>query len=201
MQSFESGFYTKDDPNPDSVDWTIIEATYILPNGGIVLGTGVGSTIEFASVAEKIIIEVNTAIPPLQGLHDLISCGMPPHRKPIMIDSVDSRVGLTYVPIDPEKIFAIVESTELDNGRPLASPDAQSKKIAGKILDFFHHEVNAGRLPEHLLPLQSGVGNIANAVMGNLAESDFEGLTAYSEIFQVCVCRVCVVYVCLHCRM
>jgi acyl-CoA hydrolase len=38
-------------------------------------------------------------------------------------------------------------------------------------------------LPE-LLPLQSGVGNVANAVMGNLADSEFEGLTAYTEVIQ-----------------
>src|SRR5699024_7867668 len=44
------------------------------------------------------------------------------------------------------------------------------------------HEIRADRLPAELLPLQSGVGNVANAVMGNLADSEFEGLTAYTEV-------------------
>ncbi len=54
--------------------------------------------------------------------------------------------------------------------------DEDSKKIAGYIMDFFNNEVKQGRLPENLLPLQSGVGNIANAVVGGLASSKFEHL-------------------------
>ena len=46
------------------------------------------------------------------------------------------------------------------------------------------HEVLKGRLPENLLPLQSGVGNIANAVLMGLQDSPFEQLTAYTEIMQ-----------------
>src|SRR5690606_37741541 len=39
-------------------------------------------------------------------------------------------------------------------------------------------------LTEQLLPLQSGVGNIANAVLAGLASSGFRGLTAYTEVIQ-----------------
>src|SRR5690606_27767678 len=46
------------------------------------------------------------------------------------------------------------------------------------------HEVKVGRLPENLLPLQSGVGNVANAVMAGLLDSPFENLTAYTEVLQ-----------------
>ena len=41
-----------------------------------------------------------------------------------------------------------------------------------------------GRLPADLLPLQSGVGNIANAVLMGLNEGPFENLTAYTEVLQ-----------------
>ena len=41
-----------------------------------------------------------------------------------------------------------------------------------------------GRLPASLLPLQSGVGNIANAVLYGLEEGPFEDLTAYTEVIQ-----------------
>ena len=44
--------------------------------------------------------------------------------------------------------------------------------------------VKAGRLSKHLNPLQSGVGNIANAVMAGLLDSPFENLTAYTEVLQ-----------------
>ena len=41
-----------------------------------------------------------------------------------------------------------------------------------------------GRLPKDLLPLQSGVGNIANAVLFGLQDGPFENLTAYTEVLQ-----------------
>jgi len=39
-------------------------------------------------------------------------------------------------------------------------------------------------MPPNLLPLQSGVGNVANAVMTGLANSEFENMTAFTEVIQ-----------------
>ena len=39
-------------------------------------------------------------------------------------------------------------------------------------------------MPADLLPLQSGVGNVANAVMAGLVDSEFEHLTAFTEVIQ-----------------
>ena len=64
-------------------------------------------------------------------------------------------------------------------------PDDASERIAGFILDFFKSEVAKGRLPPNLLPLQSGVGNTANAVMAGLNKGPFTNLTAYTEVLQV----------------
>ena len=41
-----------------------------------------------------------------------------------------------------------------------------------------------GRLPASLLPIQSGVGNTANAVLSGLLDSPFENMTAYTEVIQ-----------------
>src|SRR5690606_35132144 len=41
-----------------------------------------------------------------------------------------------------------------------------------------------GRLPASLLPIQSGVGNIANAVLTGLIDCPFEPMTAYTEVIQ-----------------
>lgn len=41
-----------------------------------------------------------------------------------------------------------------------------------------------GQLPGNLLPLQSGVGNIANAVLTGLIDSPFDNVTAYTEVLQ-----------------
>jgi succinyl-CoA:acetate CoA-transferase len=44
--------------------------------------------------------------------------------------------------------------------------------------------VKHGRLPKDLLPLQSGVGNIANAVLAGLNDGPFRNLTAFTEVLQ-----------------
>ncbi len=62
--------------------------------------------------------------------------------------------------------------------------DDTSEAIAGHIMEFFAHEVKRGRLPENLLPLQSGVGSIANAVVGGLAKGPFRNLSVYTEVLQ-----------------
>lgn len=63
-----------------------------------------------------------------------------------------------------EKIAAIVITDLQDGVRPLAAIDDNAKKIAQNIIKFFEGEVAAGRLTDTLLPIQSGVGSVANAV-------------------------------------
>merc|ERR1712130_903494 len=56
--------------------------------------------------------------------------------------------------------------------------------IAHHIIEFLCSEVKTGRLPESLLPLQSGIGNIANAVIGGLATGPFHGVSVWTEVLQ-----------------
>ena len=81
-------------------------------------------------------------------------------------------------------MIAIVETHSADRDNVFSVPDENSQKIAGHILEFLGQEVKKGRLPKSLLPLQSGVGNIANAVMAGLRDGPFESLTAYTEVLQ-----------------
>ncbi len=39
-------------------------------------------------------------------------------------------------------------------------------------------------MPPGLLPIQSGVGNVANAVLAGLDDSEFTDLIAYTEVLQ-----------------
>jgi succinyl-CoA:acetate CoA-transferase len=71
-----------------------------------------------------------------------------------------------------------------DRSSSFRGPDAESQLIAGHLLEFLTHEVRRGRLPASLLPLQSGVGNVANAVLAGLDDGPFTGLTAYTEVIQ-----------------
>jgi succinyl-CoA:acetate CoA-transferase len=62
--------------------------------------------------------------------------------------------------------------------------DSASELIGGHVLDFLTHEVKHGRLPATLPPLQSGVGNVTNAVLAGLGSGSFPPLTAYTEVVQ-----------------
>jgi acetyl-CoA hydrolase/succinyl-CoA:acetate CoA-transferase len=56
--------------------------------------------------------------------------------------------------------------------------------MAAHILDFVRHEIQQDRLPP-ALPWQSGVGDVANAVLSGFMEDDFyRDLDIYSEVLQ-----------------
>ncbi len=98
--------------------------------------------------------------------------------------SVEDRIGTTSIPIDPEKVVGIVESDYPDQTSPNTAADDTSRAIAGHLIEFLEHEVAHGRLPASLLPLQSGIGNIANAVIGGLETSNFRNLKVWTEVIQ-----------------
>jgi len=181
-QDLKYGFYTKD--SGGKLDIAVIEASAITEDGNIVLTGAVGSAPEIIDIAEKIIVEINTGLPSFEGMHDILIADLPPERKVIPITDLRQRVGTPYVPTDKSKIVAIVESTLPDNGRALRGTDDVAQAIANNIIEFFQSEVKAGRLPKNLLPLQSGVGSIANAVVGGLVDSPFENLTVFTEVLQ-----------------
>ncbi|HEY7746092.1 MAG TPA: acetyl-CoA hydrolase, partial [Desulfuromonadales bacterium] len=174
------GFYTEN----GRYDIGIIEVSAITEDCGLALTTSCGIVAEALHLCDKIIIEVNTGQPSFEGMHDIHMQQKPPHRAPFLITSADSRIGTPYVPCDPDKIVAIVESKLRDKGRAFAEQDDTSEAIAGHIMDFFANEIKRGRLPENLLPLQSGVGSIANAVIGGLAKGPFRNLSVYTEVLQ-----------------
>ena len=91
----------------------------------------------------------------------------------------------TWLEVDPAKVVAVVPTDQRDSASALTKPDAVSEAIAGHVLEFFHHEVAGGRMPAgSLLPLQAGIGNVANAVLAGLAAGSFSDLTCYSEVIQ-----------------
>lgn len=177
------GFYTKDRPS-NKLDVAVVEATDIKEDGSIVPGASVGATPELVQLANKVIIEVNTSLPSFEGLHDITMTDLPPRRKPYLIMGVEDRIGTTSIPVDPDKVVGIIESDYQDQTLPNTPADEGSYKIAGHLIEFFEHEVKHGRLPKNLLPLQSGIGNIANAVIGGLNDSNFKNLKVWTEVIQ-----------------
>ena len=162
----------------------VIEVAGILPDGRLVPSTSVGNNKTWIDQADHVILEVNHwQNPGLEGMHDIYyGTALPPHRQPIMMTEPGQHIGEPYLRCDPAKVIAVVETNAPDRNSKFAAPDANSQAIATHIIDFLQHEVAKGRLPKELLPLQSGVGNIANAVMAGLNTGPFDHLTAYTEV-------------------
>jgi succinyl-CoA:acetate CoA-transferase len=168
------------------LDVAVIEVAAILPDGRLVPSTSIGNNKTWLDQADLVILEVNSGMnPALQGMHDVYyGTRLPPDRIPIPILRPGDRIGETTFRCDPEKVIAVVETNAPDRDTAFAAPDAVSKAIAGHLLEFLGNEVRRGRLPPGLLPIQSGVGNVANAVMAGLEAGPFTGLTAYTEVLQ-----------------
>ena len=78
----------------------------------------------------------------------------------------------------------MVETDSPDRNSPFAAADETSAAIADHVLEFLRYEVKSGRMPASLLPLQSGVGNVANAMLAGLDGSEFTDLVAFTEVIQ-----------------
>ncbi|KAK9457272.1 hypothetical protein V1511DRAFT_485873 [Dipodascopsis uninucleata] len=182
-QDLMYGYYTLKKDKP-SIDVVMIEATAITEDGGIIPGASVGGTPELLSMADKIIIEVNTKLPSFEGVHDIYLPESPPNRKPFMVETVRDRIGTTHVSIDWSKVIGVVESQYDEMTGSNTPADEMSKSIARHLVEFFEHEVKMGRMPESLHPLQSGIGNIANAVIEGLSDTNFKNLTVWTEVLQ-----------------
>jgi len=167
------------------IDIAIIEAIAITETGAIIPTTSVGNSASFAILADKVIVEINlTQALALEGLHDIFIPKHRPQREPIPIMSPSDRVGTTAIEIAPEKIVAIVITEKLDSSSTILPADADTAAIAAHLVEFFKHEVELGRLTERLMPMQAGIGTIANAVMEGFIDSPFEHLSMYSEVLQ-----------------
>ena len=167
------------------IDIAIIEAIAINEEGNIIPSTSVGVSPTFIDQAKSIIVEINQSQPlELEGIHDIYILQDPPHRIPIPLVKPEDRIGTHYIPVDTEKIQAIVLTNLKDNPSPLTSIDETSRRIANHIVNFFKNEVAHNRLPPNLLPLQSGVGSVANAVLAGLLDSPFHDIDFYSEVIQ-----------------
>ncbi len=168
------------------VNWAIVEASYVSPRGEITLSTSVGCANTFVRVADRVLIELNAHHPAaLTGFHDLYEPADPPHRREIPIYAPTDRVGSTVIKVDPKKIAGIVQTNTPDESGAFDAPDAVTTKIGENVAQFLVDELKAGRIPSSFLPLQSGVGNIANAVIGALGSSTgIPPFMMYTEVIQ-----------------
>jgi acetyl-CoA hydrolase/succinyl-CoA:acetate CoA-transferase len=170
-------------------DWgpahvAVVEAAAITEKGHLIPTMSVGNTPTYVKEAEKIIVEISAGPPELEGIHDIFIPEDPPYRMPIPIYRTADRIGKPFIEMNPERVVAIVYSQEPERGAVFAEPNEISMRIAEQILDFVRHEIKKDRLPPNL-PWQSGVGDVANAVLGGFMDHDFfNDLDVYSEVLQ-----------------
>lgn len=167
------------------VDVAIIEACAITEEGNIIPTTAVGNSASFVQSADTVIVEVNNAQPlEFEGMHDVYLPLDPPNRLPIPIIHVDDRIGTPYIPCPIDKIKYIVPCDIIDHTRSLSPVDETSQRMSDLTFEFLKQEIKQDRMPKNLLPFQSGVGNVANAVTAGLVHSDFHDLTVFTEVIQ-----------------
>ena len=168
------------------LDFALIEAADITENGEIVLTTSVGITPTLVEKADKIIIELNEHHPAkIIGMHDLYEPINPPYRKAIPVYNPNDKIGSATLKVDPNKVLGVVKTNMKDGIAPFTPVDAVTEKIGENVANFLLSELHRGIIPQEFLPLQSGVGNIANAVLGSLGKcDDIPAFSMFTEVIQ-----------------
>ena len=181
-QELRYGFYGE-------VDWAILEVCDIEEAGSdyhVYLTAAGGISPTAARLAKKVILELNAFHNPnAKYIHDVYEPLDPPYRKAIPIEHVGDRIGKPYVSIPKDKVVGVVECNIPDEARAFKDSDPVTDKIGFLTAEFLVDEMHKGRLPKEFLPLQSGVGSTANAILGALGEDKHvPDFNIYTEVIQ-----------------
>jgi succinate CoA transferase len=178
-QELRYGFFGK-------VDVAVLEVADVSEDGELVLTSGVGISPTIAKLADRIILELNSKHPKyIKGLHDVYEPLDPPLRREIPVYTPKDRIGSAILKVDPKKIVGIVETCEDDQVGGFSPSDAVTDAVGQNVAKFLVQEMEAGRIPKSFLPIQSGVGNIANAVLGALGSNPgIPPFSMYTEVIQ-----------------
>lgn len=168
------------------VDVAIVEAADVTPDGKILPTLGVGILPTICRLADRIIVELNDKHPAsILGMHDIVEPLDPPMRKELPIYTPSDRIGKPYVQVDPAKIVAVVKTSEPNDDSKFTPIDDVTHAIGDNVSRFLVSEMKAGHIPSTFLPLQSGVGNVANAVLGALGDNpEIPNFEVYTEVIQ-----------------
>lgn len=166
------------------IDVAIVEAVAITEEGYIIPTTSVGMVPNFIRAAKTIIVEINHTQPPeLEGIHDIYLPSLYRANEQLSLSRVNQRIGDTFIRVDPDKIKYIVKSNIPDNTTHFAENDEITDKISDNLLNFLELELKNKRLPR-LLPIQSGLGNLANSVISSFKDSNFSDIEFYCGVLQ-----------------
>jgi succinate CoA transferase len=168
------------------VDWAIIEVCEITEDGKAYLTAAGGISPTIARLAKHVIIELNSFhSKAAMQLHDVYEPLDPPYREAIPIIHVNDHIGKPYVQVDPKKIVCVVECNIPDEARSFSASDPITDTIGENVARFLVNDMKRGIIPSTFLPLQSGVGSTANAILGALGNNpSVPKFNIYTEVFQ-----------------
>lgn len=171
------------------IDWAIIEVCEIEEGdttcrAWLTAGTGISPTA--ARLARHVILELNSFhSSEVKHLHDVYELQDPPYRQPIPLVHVHDRIGRNYIEIDPAKIVGVVECNLPDEARGFKGVDDITTRIGQNVASFLLNDMRRGIIPPDFLPLQSGVGSTANAILAALTKhEEIPAFNLFTEVYQ-----------------
>ncbi len=168
------------------IDFAVVEATEITRDGRVYLTSSIGASPTYLKYADHVIIEINRYHSHrLREMADILIMPSPPHRFPVPFHDPLTKLGYPYAVVDPQKVIAVLENDEPDVVPEFAAGGERSERIAENVVRFLLDEMLAGRIPKDFLPLQAGVGNVANGVMAALAGNPYiPPFKMFTEVYQ-----------------
>jgi acyl-CoA hydrolase len=98
---------------------------------------------------------------------------------------VRDKIGTEIIRLDPAKIIGMVRTNIPDQSRSFTDSDSDTDRIGENVAKSLSSEIRSGRIPPQFLPIQSGVGNIANAILKAMSVNPLiPPDTMYSEVLQ-----------------
>ena len=172
------------------VDWAIIEVCDIEEVGDkircyLTAAGGISPTV--VRLAKKgVILELNSFHSPnAKYIHDVYEPLDPPYRKAIPIEHVGDRIGKPYIEFEASRLTGVVECNLPDEARAFKDNDPITDKIGFNVAEFLVEDMHRGIIPSTFLPLQSGVGSTANAILGALGQDKHvPDFNVYTEVIQ-----------------
>lgn len=162
------------------IDVAVVEAIAINADGSFVPSSSVGFVPLLVELADRVIIEVNAAMPEqLEGMHDVYV----PDGGPIPITSAEERIGVSSIACDIKKIFAIVITDELDEVTALAPAKPEQTAIADNLFNFLELEMTRRGIVQ-LPPIQTGFGSLAAEIVNALGRSNFSNISFFGGVAQ-----------------
>lgn len=172
------------------VDWAIIEVCDIEEVGDkircyLTAAGGISPTV--VRLARRgVVLELNSFHKPnARYIHDVYEPLDPPYRKAIPIEHVGDRIGKPYVEFEASRLTGVVECNIPDEARAFKDSDPITDTIGYNVAEFLVQDMHRGIIPSTFLPLQSGVGSTANAILGALGQDKHvPDFNVYTEVIQ-----------------